>query len=508
MILANATGTFTDPTDNTAITDDTNLTDGSGAINVTGSSTSYSWTNASAGTHYYFKIYAYGTSAQNYYTSGTPATVNAYTLALEPTKDVTGFSVSGVTGTSVTVSWTNQADGNRTNYVILANTTGTFTDPTDNNAISDDTNLTDGSGAINVLGSATSYSWTNASSSTTYYFKIYAYASPAQNYYTSGTPATANGETLAPEPTKDATGFSVSAVTATSINVSWTNQADANRTNYVILANTTGTFTDPTDNTAITDDTNLTDGSGAINVAGSATTYSWTNASAATHYYFKIYAYGTSPQNYYTSGTPATSNGFTLSTEPSNNVSTINNGTITTTSIDLSWSAATGANGYIILIATGGSAPAATNLTDGTDPTGATGYKANVTSTSTTISGLSVYTTYSFTVVPYAWDGANAGTYNFRTSDASTLTSITTLGIVPTVTTDNVSSITDVAATVQGNISATGTPSPTARGILFYTYDGTDKILTDGGITTSEDTPGPYSTGTFTKNLTLVSETQ
>ena len=159
-------------------------------------------------------------------------------------------------------------------------------------------------------------------------------------------------------------------------------------------------------------------------------------------------------------------------------------------------------------MATGGTAPAASNLTDGVDPTVAINFKADVTSNSTTVTGLTASTTYSFRIVPYAWDATNVETYNFRTSDASQLLSITTNDVPPTVTTNSVSNIASGGADVQGEITATGSPQPTARGILYYVYDGTNKVLGDGGVSISEDTSGPYGTGTYTKSLSLSAETR
>ncbi|MBA4311907.1 MAG: hypothetical protein C0417_04680 [Chlorobiaceae bacterium] len=140
-------------------------------------------------------------------------------------------------------------------------------------------------------------------------------------------------------------------------------------------------------------------------------------------------------------GTGYTSDGtfYTLSTEPATHASAFTATTVSASAIDLSWTAGTGATGYIIL------------QKIGSDPTGipveATGYSvgntlgdgtvaAIVTGTSTTISGLTGGTEYHYSIMPFAWDGANAATYNYKTGAP-----------IPTANATTLSSESDVIAT-------------------------------------------------------------
>ena len=113
---------------------------------------------------------------------------------------------------------------------------------------------------------------------------------------------------------------------------------------------------------------------------------------------------------------------FTLSLEPSTGVDTLIATPVSSGQIHLSWSAASGATGYIILQRTG------------SDPTGlpmdATSYAVgdtigdgtvaalitSGTTTSAAITGLTAATSYHYSILPYAWDGSHPGTYNFKTN--------------------------------------------------------------------------------------------
>jgi hypothetical protein len=113
---------------------------------------------------------------------------------------------------------------------------------------------------------------------------------------------------------------------------------------------------------------------------------------------------------------------FTLSLEPSTGVDTLIATPVSSGQIHLSWSAASGATGYIILQRVG------------SDPTGlpmdATSYAVgdtigdgtvaalitSGTTTSAAITGLTAATSYHYSILPYAWDGSHPGTYNFKTN--------------------------------------------------------------------------------------------
>ncbi|NDE18755.1 hypothetical protein EBZ80_28015, partial [bacterium] len=96
---------MTDPVNGTAVANDTSLSDGVGAFNVTsGATTGYSgFTSFAAGTTYTFKIYPYNNSGTNirYLTASAPSVTG---LLLPATPSTPTFT--SVTSSGFTVNWT------------------------------------------------------------------------------------------------------------------------------------------------------------------------------------------------------------------------------------------------------------------------------------------------------------------------------------------------------------------------------------------------------------------
>ena len=157
-------------------------------------------------------------------------------------------------------------------------------------------------------------------------------------------------------------------------------------------------------------------------------TVSATALTAGSVIHYRGYAHNSSGTSY-----SADDSFYTLSTEPSTHVGSFAAAAASSTSIGLSWTAATGATGYLILQRAGAVAPTGA-------PADATAYTvggtvgdgtvaAIVTSgaaVSATINSLSSTSQYSYAIFPFAWDGANAATYNYYTAATVPMASATT----------------------------------------------------------------------------------
>lgn len=104
--------------------------------------------------------------------------IKGYHPASEPSNHVTLFSATADSYSEITNTWNDNdnvqgqvAHG----FLILANTSGTFTDPVDGTQQVNDIDLSDGSGVMNVAHGVETYTWTGLTPSTTYYFKIWPY---------------------------------------------------------------------------------------------------------------------------------------------------------------------------------------------------------------------------------------------------------------------------------------------------------------------------------------------
>ena len=114
------------------------------------------------------------------------------TPADEPTNYPNGFGTPTITSSSITVTWTNPAgDVLPSGYLLYANITGTFSNPTDGVVYSDDSDLSDGSARVNVAYGAESYAFSSLSSSTNYSFRLIPYngTAGARNYKTESFPS-------------------------------------------------------------------------------------------------------------------------------------------------------------------------------------------------------------------------------------------------------------------------------------------------------------------------------
>ncbi len=109
-----------------------------------------------------------------------------------------------------------------------------------------------------------------------------------------------------------------------------------------------------------------------------------------------------------------------------------------------------------------------------------------------TVTGLTAGTTYTFQV-----KARNGG--STETAYGPTASGIT--NAAPTVTTQAAGSITATAATGNGTISATNGDHATGRGVIYYAYTDTDKVIGDAGVTSVSES-GSFGTGAFTASLT------
>lgn len=188
------------PTDATSYSAGNSL--GGGTVVQYGTSTSFNVTGLTAGTQYYFFVFAFTDNAS---CSGgpvyaTPALVNnTTTVSIPPCaapSQATGLSFGTVTTSSIAGSFTSSgADG----YLVVRSTSSTLSaNPTDANSYSAGNSL--GGGTVVYSGSSTSFTASGLSANTQYYFFVFAftdngscsggpiYATPALTNYTTTVP--------------------------------------------------------------------------------------------------------------------------------------------------------------------------------------------------------------------------------------------------------------------------------------------------------------------------------
>jgi hypothetical protein len=238
------------------------------------------------GTTYWFKVFEYnGSGTGTLYCTATgtnnpksQATASAPVppIIIEPTfTDVT--ATSAILGGNIT------ATGGAP--VTQRGTVWSITSPVTIN----DNKLAEGGTGTGVF----SHLRTSMPPNTTIYFAAYATNS-------AGTSLTDESSftTFLGEPTNHALNFTATAISYSTITVTWLDNDGAQpATGFLVLANTTGTFTDPVDGVPVTYDPVLSDGSAAVTVLHGVQTFSFYSLTGSTPYYFTIYPYTNSDVN-------------------------------------------------------------------------------------------------------------------------------------------------------------------------------------------------------------------
>jgi endonuclease I len=191
VVAYNTTSTFGTPVDGTTYTEGNAIT-GGGTVLYVGTLTAFNHTGLSSQT-YYYKIWSQATD--NSFSTGL--TAQASPLVGEPASNVTNFTVTAETSTTISLSWTGSAGGQLPSYYLIKASTGTVADPADG------TPVADGTLAKNVAYGTNVVTFSGLTPSTLYNFKIYPYTNSGTNinYLTNNTPQVEGTTTEAILPT-------------------------------------------------------------------------------------------------------------------------------------------------------------------------------------------------------------------------------------------------------------------------------------------------------------------
>jgi len=369
VIVAGTNSSLPVPVDGTPVDNDPDLTDGSGALNVNFGVEMGTFNDLDPNTTYYFAIYSYTNSGVNidFKTDGTAPSADA-TTSNNVTVTIEYENFDDSWGNWTTFSVVGDQVWDRDNTFGIGSTpcaamSGYDGQPYDNEdwLISPSMNFTDYenesmnfSSAMNYTGPdlelkiSTDYSgsgdpnaanWNDLSfimppggswdwiesgnvslsaydgSSVYVAFKFTSTTAGSATWELDEITITGEEEaTIDPEPTEYPTSFEANAASS-SINLSWTDATGAQLPDsYIVYAGTNSSLPVPLDGTPVADDTDLSDGSGAINVAFGAETVSFSGLDANTTFYFSIYPYTNSSSliDYKNDGTAPTDEATTV----------------------------------------------------------------------------------------------------------------------------------------------------------------------------------------------------
>ena len=269
-------------------------------------SISYPSTGLASSTAYYYRLQAYNAAGTSAYSSTavavTPASV---TVPAAPT----GLSAAALSSSQINLTWTDSAT-NETGYYVeqAASSTGSFT-------------------RIATLGAgAVSYSNTGLAASTAYYYRVQAYnAGGSSSYSGIATATTAAAVTVPPAPL----GLAATAVSASQIDLAWTDSSSSETGYYVERATASaGPFSRI-----------ATLGAGAVS-------YPSTGLASSTAYYYRLQAYNAAGTSAYSSTAVAvTPASVTVPAAPTG----LSAAALSSSQINLTWSdSATNETGYYV----------------------------------------------------------------------------------------------------------------------------------------------------------------
>ncbi|GAB4329395.1 MAG: hypothetical protein Kow00127_21780 [Bacteroidales bacterium] len=351
LIVAGTDPSLAVPQDGTPVEDDTDLSDGTGALNIDYGVQQASFAGLEPATTYYFAIYPYTNSgsAIDYKNDGTApsasattANVTVVTIEYEnfdeswgnwTTISVTGdqvwdrdntfginntpcASMSGYSGqTYENEDWLISPAMNFDEYEnekITFYNANNYSGPDMEFLVSEDWDgVSDPNTAnwtsLNYIMSPGSWTWTLSgeidlsgfNGNTVYVaFKYTSTSSSAKTWEVDEIMITGEQETvILPEPTNYPTDFTASS-SSTTIVLNWTDATGEQLPeHYLIYAGTDSSLPVPQDGTPVADDTDLSDGLGALNVDYGEETAAFANLDQATTYYFTIYPYTNSGVN-------------------------------------------------------------------------------------------------------------------------------------------------------------------------------------------------------------------
>lgn len=148
----------------------------------------------SHGTTIYYKVDAQDNDSEK--TSSVDFQYTVLDYELEPSNHITHFVATKIGTDKIILSWhENNGTVAPAGYLIKASTSEDITSPTDGTPVTENSNIGDNEGAVNVPNGRISYEWTGLEPETTYFFKIYPYTNSGENidYKTDATiPASEN----------------------------------------------------------------------------------------------------------------------------------------------------------------------------------------------------------------------------------------------------------------------------------------------------------------------------
>jgi len=305
-------------------------------------------TGLSQATTYQYRVRAVASCA-----SVESNTVNLITLATPPSAQPTNLLFSSITSTSYTGFFTAPAPAPTGYLVVRKIGSASVFVPANNATYTLNQNV--GDGVVAYVGPNFLFNEAGLTPDTQYFYKVFAYNQVSTSIsYLTASPLQNNVKTVALEPTAQPTNLQFSAVTDVGFSVNFT--ADTGSpTGYLVLRKTGSAPTEvPVDGTTYT----TTIGTDAVVHNAAATNFSQTGLTQNTEYFYTVYAYnGSGTSLNYRAVAPLQGSQLTLISPPAAAPTGLLFSNVTTSSITVAYTAASGSPAGYLVIRKPGSSP-------------------------------------------------------------------------------------------------------------------------------------------------------
>lgn len=266
--------------------------------NINKNVTQYFCSGLAEGTTYYFRVCAYNSAGNSAYLAEKSATTLGGGGGSAPTAP-SGLSAAAASSSQINLNWTDNS-GDETGFKVERSP--------------------DGSGSWTQVGTtgsnSTSYQNTGLSASTKYYYRVFAYNSSGNSDYSNV--ASATTQAAASNPPAAPSGLSATAISASQINLAWSDNSN-DETGFKVERSPTGSGS----------------WSEITSLSANVTSYQNTGLSASTTYYYRVRAYNNSGNSSYSNTANATTQSGTP--DPPSAPSGLSASAVSESQINLSW---------------------------------------------------------------------------------------------------------------------------------------------------------------------------
>jgi ELWxxDGT repeat protein len=414
------------PVDGLAPAINSTLLSGTGSVAYVNTGTGFTDTGLLPNTTYHYKVFSYadgGVSTKIYKPHSPPANIGT-TLAAAPTVQASGVFTSNVLQNSITLNWD---PGDGAERIVLAKAGTTVADvPLDGTAYTANASFGLGSliGSSHVVyrGAGNSVNVTDLSPATLYHFIIFEMnGTSGQSNYLTGIPGVPGSATTLALDGNQPTNLEFSAITTTSITLTWEAATAPGTTGYIVTRATSDVYSDPVNMTPYVVGNTIGGVSTVVHNSDDPDELSFNSSGLAngTEYFYRVYA-KTAAATYVTTN-PLTGSRFTLANEPASSPTALAFQSPTTSSLSGTFAEAAGSPpGYIVLEHEGSAVPPTDFPVDGTTYTAGSAintssvvYVGDYVSLPFTSTGLTSETSYHYAIFSFGGDGASI---NYRTS--------------------------------------------------------------------------------------------